>query len=309
MAEIVISEFMDDAAVAQLAARADTLYARDLVDRPDDLRAALADARALIVRNRTKVDAALLDAAPKVTCVGRLGVGLDNIDLDACRKRGVTVYPATGANDDAVAEYVVVTAMILLRPAFLGSTAVAAGDWPRDRAIGREIAGKRAGLIGFGRTARKTAVRLAALGMEILAHDPVLKDTEIAAAGAKPISLMDLLASSDLVTLHIPLTEATRNLIDTKALAAMKQSAVLVNAARGGVLDEAALASALKAGSLAGAALDVFSREPLDAAAASVFRDVPNLILTPHIAGVTTESNVRVSDLIATIIIRELGIE
>lgn len=309
MAEIVISEFMDDAAVAQLAARADTLYARDLVDRPDDLRAALADARALIVRNRTKVDAALLDAAPKVTCVGRLGVGLDNIDLDVCRKRGVTVYPATGANDDAVAEYVVVTAMILLRPAFLGSTAVAAGDWPRDRVIGREIAGKRAGLIGFGRTARKTAARLAALGMEILAHDPVLKDTEIAAAGAKPISLMDLLASSDLVTLHIPLTEATRNLIDTKALAVMKRSAVLVNAARGGVLDEAALASALKAGSLAGAALDVFSREPLDAAAASVFRDVPNLILTPHIAGVTTESNVRVSDLIATIIIRELGIE
>ena len=309
MAEIVISEFMDDAAVAQLAARADTLYARDLVDRPDDLRAALADARALIVRNRTKVDAALLDAAPKVTCVGRLGVGLDNIDLDACRKRGVTVYPATGANDDAVAEYVVVTAMILLRPAFLGSTAVAAGDWPRDRAIGREIAGKRAGLIGFGRTARKTAVRLAALGMEIFAHDPVLKDTEIAAAGAKSISLMDLLASSDVVTLHIPLTEATRNLIDTKALAVMKRSAVLVNAARGGVLDEAALASALKAGSLAGAALDVFSREPLDAAAASVFRDVPNLILTPHIAGVTTESNVRVSDLIATIIIRELGIE
>lgn len=309
MADIVISEFMDEAAVARLVARADTLYARDLVDRPDDLRAALAGARALIVRNRTKVDAALLDAAPKVTCVGRLGVGLDNIDLDACRKRGVTVHPATGANDDAVAEYVVAAAMILLRPAFLGSAAVAAGEWPRDRAIGREIAGKRAGLIGFGRTARKTAARLAALGMELCAHDPMLKDTEIAAAGAKPTSFIDLLASSDLVTLHIPLTEVTRNLIDAKALAAMKRSAVLVNAARGGVLDEVALASALKAGSLAGAALDVFAREPLDATAASVFQGVPNLILTPHIAGVTTESNVRVSDLIATVILRELGLE
>jgi (S)-sulfolactate dehydrogenase len=306
--EIVVSEFMDDDAVAALNARAPTLYARDLVDRADDLRAALTDARALIVRNRTRVNAALLDAAPKLVCVGRLGVGLDNIDLDACRALGVAVYPATGANDDAVAEYVVAAALALLRPAFTMSDAVAAGDWPRERAIGREIAGRRAGLVGFGGTARRTANRLAALGMDIAAHDPLLDDHAIRAAGAAPMALADLLAHCDLVTLHVPLTEGTRHMINAVALARMKPDAVLVNAARGGVVEEAALAAALRAGQLAGAALDVFETEPLSREAGEIFRGIPNLILTPHIAGVTQESNVRVSALIAGTVLRALGL-
>jgi len=304
--EIVISEFMDDAAVATLAAQASTLYERDLVDRSADLRGALGEARALIVRNRTRVDAGLLEAAPKLECVGRLGVGLDNIDLDACRGRNIAVYPATGANDDAVAEYVVAAAMTLLRPAFRTSKAVADGEWPRDRAIGREIAGKRAGLIGFGRTARKTASRLRALGMTVWAHDPMLQDSDIRGMGAEPMVLADLLAAADLVSLHIPLTDATRHLIDASALALMRRDAVLVNAARGGVVDEAALVAVLRNGALAGAALDVFEHEPLTHADGAAMWDAPNLILTPHIAGVTVESNVRVSALIAEIVLRAL---
>jgi (S)-sulfolactate dehydrogenase len=288
MAAIVVTEFMDEAAVARMSARWPTLYASDLVDRPDDLRAALADARALIVRNRTQVDSALLAHAPHLRQVGRLGVGLDNIALDACAARDVQVHPATGANDDAVAEYVVCATMILLRPAFLMSSQVGAGAWPRDRAIGREIAGAQAGLVGLGRTAQKTA-RL-----------PAWQDVE-------RLDLATLLGRADVVSLHVPLTAHTRHFIDAAALTLMRHGAVLINAARGGVVDEAAVAAALIAGRLGGAALDVFEQEPLRSEAAK-FHGVPNLLLTPHIAGVTEESNVRVSALIATVILQALEV-
>jgi (S)-sulfolactate dehydrogenase len=309
MAAIVIAEFMDEAAVASLSSRAQTFYDPQLVDRPDDLRAALDRARALIVRNRTQVTAKLLNAAPRLECVGRLGVGLDNIDLDACRASDVKVFPATGANDDAVAEYVVMAAMLLLRPAFLRTDAVIAGHWLRNRAIGREIAGKRAGLVGFGGTARRTAARLSALGMVMVAFDPLLPLEHPAWQGVERMTLDDLLASADLISLHVPLTKDTRHLIGATALARMKEGAVLVNAARGGVVNETALIAALKSGRCGGAALDVFEREPLDAETGTMFRDVPNLILTPHIAGVTDESNVRVSALIAETILRALDLK
>ena len=307
MSEIVISEFMDEAAVARLKARMDVLYNPELVDKPDDLSKALAEARALIVRNRTRVTAALLAAAPKLQCVGRLGVGLDNIDLDAASARGIAVLPATGANDDSVAEYVVMAAMALLRPAFIHRDAVIAGAWPRAAAIGQELGGKRAGLVGFGGTARATAARLRALGMEVAAFDLMLPADHRAWSEAERMALDELLAIADLVSLHVPLTCDTRHLIDTAALGRMKPAAILVNAARGGVVDEAALIAALNAGSLAGAALDVFEHEPLDAESGAAFRGVPNLILTPHIAGVTTEANIRVSALIADRILRALG--
>src|SRR5919199_4162719 len=169
MPDIVITEFMDETAVRDLARGRDVLYAPALVDRPDDLRAAVADAHALIVRNRTQVRGALLDAAPRLKVVGRLGVGLDNIDVDACAARGVAVCPATGANDVSVAEYVIAAALILLRGAYFASADVAAGAWPRDRLIGREVSGKRLGLVGFGSIARETAKLAAALGMNVAA--------------------------------------------------------------------------------------------------------------------------------------------
>lgn len=304
---IVISEFMEEFAVTSLAAKAATLHDPGLVDRPEALRTALANARVLIVRNRTRVDAALLDAAPHLEHVGRLGVGLDNIDLEACRARGIAVHPATGANDDAVAEYVVAATLVLLRPAFLGTMDVRSGAWPRDRSIGHEIAGRIAGLIGFGRTARKTAARLAALGMKIMAHDPAVGAEEIEAAGAQPCAFEDLLGQADLVSLHVPLLPGTRHLIDSAALARMKPGAILVNAARGGIVDEQALCIALREGKLGGAALDVFEHEPLGPEHAGLFDNVPSLILTPHIAGVTRESNVRVSALIADTIMRAMN--
>jgi (S)-sulfolactate dehydrogenase len=298
--KIVISEFMDEVSVDALRAAFDVTYEPTLVDWRADLEAKLADADALIVRNRTQVDAALLKSAPMLRVVGRLGVGLDNIDVAACETRGIGVIPATGANAVAVAEYVIGTAMALLREAYTRSAETAAGKWPRGAlSNGREIAGKTLGLIGFGGIGQLTARLAQGLGVRVIAHDPMISaDAPVwRATGVERKSLDELLAQSDIVSLHVPLNEQTRNLIGADALAKMKQASVLINTSRGGIVDEAALAAALRSGRLAGAAIDVFDREPL--ATGNALADAPHAILTPHIAGVTTESNTRVSALIA----------
>lgn len=306
MADIVISEFMDEGVIAEAFAGRDVLYDPKLVDDPAALSAALGDARALVVRNRTQVRPPLLAAAPRLKVVGRLGVGLDNIDMEACAARGIAVHPASGANDLSVAEYVVTAALVLLRRAWFATDAVAAGKWPRMALIGGEMSGRRMGLVGYGAIARATAERVRALGMTVAAYDPHLPGDHPAWKGAERLDLPTLLATSDVVSLHVPLTAETRNMIDASAMASMRKGAVLINAARGGVVDEPALAAALKSGHLGGAALDVFDKEPLDAAAGAVFMDVPNLILTPHIAGVTDESNLRVSRVTAENVLKHL---
>jgi (S)-sulfolactate dehydrogenase len=299
MAAIVICEFMNEDAVTDILAGHDVRYDAGLVDRRPELIAALGEARALIVRNRTRVDADLLAQAPKLQAVGRLGVGLDNIDVAACEKRGIAVYPASGANDAAVVEYVIGAMLTLLRGAFAATEAVMAGEWPRTRLLGREAGTKRLGLIGFGAIGRKVGAAAAALGMEICAYDPHVSVGDQPWGKVVPLGLDALLKQSDVVSLHVPLTDETRNLLDRDTIAHMKRGAVLINAARGGVLDEAAVAAALKSGVLGGAALDVFAQEPLSQERAQVFAGCRNLILTPHIAGLTVESNVRVSRLVA----------
>jgi len=297
--DIVISEFMDQAAVDSLAADFDVVYDPQLVDRHDDLLVAVASARALIVRNRTQVRGELLAAAGKLLVVGRLGVGLDNIDLVACKQRAVVVCPATGANDAAVAEYVIATAMILMRDAYAAGPQVIAGDWPRQRCMGREIGGKVLGLVGFGGIARETAWRARALGMSVMAHDPFVAETDQAWNDVERSELDMLMANADVVSLHLPLTDHTRGLLDARMIARMKKGAVLVNTARGGIVDEDAVVESLRVGHLAGAAFDVFETEPVTAVAGGRFAGMVNLVLTPHIAGVTQESNVRVSAVTA----------
>jgi (S)-sulfolactate dehydrogenase len=310
MTDVVITEFMDEAAVSRLAGRFRIHYDPALADKPELLAGFAAEARALIVRNRTQVRGALLAGAGKLACVGRLGVGLDNIDTEACAARGIAVYPATGANDLSVAEYVVTCVMMLLRRAYGATAEVAAGGWPREALIGREMAGKVLGLVGFGSIGRETARRAAALGMEVVAHDPFVDADDPAWDLARPLTLNEVLAQADAVSLHVPLIPGTRHMIGPSRIALMKPGAVLVNAARGGVLDEAALVAGLRAGRLSGAALDVFATEPLTAAAGARFAGLDNLILTPHIAGLTEESNTRVSAMIAERVIAHLeGLE
>ena len=298
--KIAITEFMDLAAVDTLRARFSVVYDPQLVDRRADLFGLLDDVPALIVRNRTQVDAELLAAAPRLRVVGRLGVGLDNIDVAACKARGIKVIPATGANTRAVAEYVISTVMLLLRGAYLSSAAVAAGKWPRTQlSEGRETAGRTLGLVGFGSIGQLTAKLAMALGMRVLAYDPLLA-ADAPAWGERGVARRELdalLAEADAVSLHVPLTAQTRGLMDAARIGRMRAEAVLINTARGGIVDETALAEALRSGRLAGAALDVYAQEPLPEG--SPLAAAPNLILTPHIGGLTRESNTRVSTMIA----------
>lgn len=301
MADIVITEFMDTRAVDALRAGFDVHYAPDLHEDGAGIASRLGPARALIVRNRTRVDGALLAAGPRLVAVGRLGVGLDNIDLDACTERGVSVYPATGANVVAVAEYVIAAMLMMLRGAYRATDEVLAGGWPRTALIGREASGRTLGIVGFGAIGRAVAQRATALGVAVAAFDPILTpdDPAWSTPGVCRFDhLGQMLGACDVVTLHVPLTCATRHLIGAAEIAAMKPRACIVNTARGGVLDEAATAQALASGRLGAAALDVFEDEPLPAH--SRLAGIPNLYLTPHIAGLTEEANARTGELIAS---------
>lgn len=297
---IVISEFMDPAAVAFLAARFETACDADLGDRREQLKRLLRDADALIVRNKTQVDGELLAAAPALKVIGRLGVGLDNIDALQCKARGIEVIPATGANALAVAEYVICAAMMLIRGVFRSTEEVGVGAWPRAALTnGRELAGKTLGLVGFGQIGQLTGRLARAMGMKVIGFDAMIgADHPMwAAERTTPRKFDEVFREADVISIHVPLTPATRGLIDQGRLALMKSEAILINTARGEVVNAAAIAAALRSGKLGGAAIDVFDREPL--ADGSPLAGCPRLLLTPHIAGVTRESNVRVSAMIA----------
>lgn len=300
MAEIVITEFMDPAGV-ELLTGFDVLYDAQLVDKPEALGAALADCRGLIVRNRTQVRPALLAAAPRLEVVGRLGVGLENLDLAACAARGIPVLPATGTNDDTVAEFVMAGMLVMLKAgAFTATGEVLDGKWPRTRLIGgRDAKGMTLGLVGFGAIGRQVAARAAAFGMRVLACDPMVAADHPAwkSLGVERRELAAMLPDCNVVSVHVPMTPSTRGIIDARAIAALPAGAYVINTARGGLVDEAALAAALKSGHLAGAMLDVVEQEPL--AAGSPLVGVPNLILSPHIAGITRDANLRASLLTA----------
>lgn len=307
MARIVIPEFMDERAVAQLRAVHDVLYDPKLVDDAPRLKAEAATADVIVVRNRTQVRGELLAALARCTVVGRLGVGLDNIDVPACQARGMQVIPATGANALSVAEYVVTATLVLLRGAYLSTPAVAAGQFPRNAlSSGREAAGKTLGLVGFGSIGQLTARLARGLGLEVVAFDALMDADHPAFAdgGVRCAGLDEVITMSDVVSLHVPLVDSTRGLFDAARIASMKRGAVLINTARGGIVDEVALAASLKSGHLGGAAIDVFDTEPLPAS--PHFQDCPNLLLTPHIAGVTYEANERVSFLIAQKVLEAL---
>ncbi|MGS4886139.1 hydroxyacid dehydrogenase [Roseibium sp. MB-4] len=298
---------MDEAALQKFGPAFQVFYDPSLVDVEERLFQKLADADALIVRNRTQVSARLLDAAPKLRVIGRLGVGLENIDLEECTKRGVSVRPATGANTQSVVEYVFGAMLFLRRGAYTSNQQMLDGNWPRTAlGAGGEVQGLTLGLVGFGEIAQAVAQVGRAFGMNIIAFDPYLADTDPVWTSVQSCDLENLLARADVVSLHVPLTPATAGLIGASELSKMKSSALFINTARGEIVDEHALATALMAGRLAGAAIDVFAQEPLDGAAADVFKDCPNLILTPHIAGVTRQANVRVSQVTVENVLKAL---
>lgn len=309
MATVLVSEFMDGSALAFLENRLSVDYAPNLFDDQQTLMQRISAVDALIVRNRTPVTRDLLNHAGQLKVIGRLGVGLDNIDLDAAKQANIQVLPATGANAVAVAEYVMSALLHLRRPMTSGFQAMVGGDWPREQFIGGEISGKTLGLIGFGQIAQIVAKRAAAFGMRIAYFDPYIDASEHHSVATAVSSLDELLALSDSVSIHVPLTEDTHRLMNSQRLALMKSGAILINTSRGGIVDERALIHHIQTGHLGGAALDVFEHEPLDELKGARFDGIDALILTPHIAGVTHESNRRVSQVTAENVLRALGYE
>lgn len=300
MPRIVITEFMTQAAIDDLAQDHEVIYQPDLFERPRDLLKLVRDADGLIVRNRTQVTADLLDAAPKLRAIGRLGVGLDNLDMGACGARDIPVFPATGANDASVAEYVIGCAFHLIRRVFTATPRILDGDWPRQDFLGEEIQGRCLGLVGYGSIARMVASKAASLDLEILAFDPhVPADDPAWRRVRRAPDLADILSHADIVSLHVPRLPSTEHLIDRDAIRLMKAGAILINAARGGIVDEDALADALRSRHLGGAALDVLAVEPPTRESVAKFEGLDNLILTPHIAGPTVQSDIRVSNVTA----------
>jgi (S)-sulfolactate dehydrogenase len=297
--KVVVPEFLPAPHLERLRQSFEVVYDPDLYADRSRLLAEIGEAAAVLIRNRTRIDQELLDAAPGLRVVGRLGVGLDNIDLDGCVGAGVTVIPAVGANAVSVAEYVIGAMLVLVRGVYDMTPSMVAGEWPRQgHAFGHELSGKTLGLVGLGSIARQVAMRAVVFGMRIVAFDPFLPDGDTAWGTVGKVNLETLLSTSDVVSLHVPLGEGTRNLIDAAALALMRPTAVLVNTSRGGIVDETALAAALRHGSIAGAALDVFATEPLGPKPAATFAGVPNLLLTPHLAGNTEEAVDRVASMI-----------
>ena len=304
MADIVITEFMDADVVEALSGDFETVYDTGLADDRAKLLGLVAGCRGLIVRNRTQVDAELIAAAANLKVVGRLGVGLDNIDLEAAKARSVEVCPAHGANAASVAEYVLTAWLHLLRPISSATAPMLAGKFPRaEFSDGKEIGGRTLGLIGGGMIGREVARRVRPLGVGVLVSDPALEgaggSTGDRDADWEVVGLEDCLGRADAVSLHVPLTDETRGFLGAARLNQMKPGAVLINTARGGIVDHAALAERLKSGRLGGAAIDVFEEEPASAKSLAMFKGLGNVILTPHVAGLTQESNIRVSEMTA----------
>jgi (S)-sulfolactate dehydrogenase len=307
MYDIVVTEFVDQWAVDDLAKDYKVHYDRTLVDKPAELAKLAAQSPAIVIRNRTQIRGDVLAAMKNLKAIGRLGVGLDNIDMEECARRNIAVFPATGANTVSVAEYVIGATLVALRDVWKANEDVLAGKWPRNDLMLGEASGKRLALIGFGGIARAVAQRAKALDMVLAAYDPHVPadDPAWAQYGVERAPDLDaLIAGADVISLHVPLTPQTRNLIGAASLARMKPNAIVINTARGGIIDEAALAATLKAGKIGGAVLDVYDQEPLKAG--SVLDGVPRLWLTPHIAGVTAEANTRVSTVTIANVRREL---
>src|SRR5579884_445561 len=265
------------------------------------LAEALPEAEGLVVRSRTKVTAEMLANSGRLRVVGRAGIGVDNIDVPAATRRGILVINAPQGSVRAVAEHTLALIFALARRVVAADRSVRDGSWKAGYE-GMQLAGKRLGIIGAGKIGRATAAMAVAIGMDIVAYDPYVPDTLWPDLGLQAFGLRELLASSDVVTLHVPLSSETRGLLGAGELRSMKTGAILVNCARGGLVDEAALGDVLREGRLGGAALDVFEEEPV--APGSPLLAAPNLILTPHVAASTPEAQAQIATDLAGDILR-----
>jgi len=253
---------------------------------PEQLAHDLADADALVVRSATKVTAELIAAAPKLRAIARAGTGVDNVDVAAASARGIVVMNAPGANSVSVAELAVALVLALARHIPAADAAMKQGKWEKKKFLGEEVRDKTLGLVGLGRIGQEVARRAAAFGMKIIAHDPFVSEQTASHFDVRLVTLDDLFVQADYVSLHMPSTDHTRRLVNAERLSKAKKGIRIVNTARGDLIDEMALADAIEAGQVAGAALDVFTKEPT---VDHRLQNLPQVIATPHIAASTRE--------------------
>jgi D-3-phosphoglycerate dehydrogenase len=293
--KIVLAEKVSPATVAVFAAEPDWIV-KTHDQLPDGLAAALADADALVVRSAVQVDDALMEKAPKLRVIGRAGVGVDNIDAEAATRRGIVVMNTPGANAVAVAELTLGLMLALARKLPAANASMHAGKWDKKNLQGAELRGKTLGILGLGRIGLEVARRARAFGLEIIGSDPFVSAAVARENGVRVVSVDELIAGSDYLTLHVGLTPQTTGIINERTLAKMKKGVRIINCARGELVEDAALVAALKSGQVAGAALDVFTIEPPKD---SPYFELDNVILTPHVAGSTGEAQEAVGIQIA----------
>lgn len=299
--KILITDGLDQSGLDVLHEHATVDNRKDI--SADDLLKAIPDYDGLIVRGRTKVTASVLDAADRLKAIGRAGVGVDNIDLAAAKKHNVTVVNAPMSTSVAVAELTFGLLLALAREIPRADAGMKQGKWLKKELEGVELNGKTLGVIGFGRIGVELGKRAAAFGMSVVAYDPLISEDEIAKRGAEPVSIQDLYAWSDFISLHLPLNVQTRDMVGPLAFSEMKDGVRIVCAARGGIIDETALVAALNSGKVAGAALDVYAVEPPGETETVLH---PKVIAIPHIGAQTAEAQSRASEDIANEVLSAL---
>jgi len=302
----LITELIWNEGIEELARhRVDVHYDEELWGNPEKLLEMVKDYDAIIVRNQTKVDQELLTAGIRLKVVGRLGVGLDNIDIAAAKKRGIQVVYGRHANATSVAEYVMAALLSANRPLYLADHDIRAGNWNRKKFTGGEIANKTLGLIGLGEISHRVAKRALAFGMKVIGYDPFVTEYDhiVSETGVQLIeSLEDILTESDFISLHVPLTPKTHYFISESELRKMKPTAYIINTSRGGIIKESSLAAALNNHTIAGAFLDVLEVEPI--LQSNQLLSCETATITPHIAGLTDESQIRTSLLVAKEVVK-----
>jgi phosphoglycerate dehydrogenase-like enzyme len=297
--KILITEFMDVRSVEILQTKFEVTVDQGLSTNSNELKKIINNFEALIVRNKTQVNKEILENANKLKFIGRLGVGLDNIDTEYCKSNNIHVQPATGMNANSVAEYVINTSLSLLKNIPLMHQETSIGNWPRTSISTRELKGKTIGLLGFGLIAKKVSILAKVFNAQIIAHDPFIDPSVGNEFDTKLLEINDIFKLSDIISIHLPHSETTKNLLNYEAFNKMLKRPIIINSSRGSIINQEDLLKAYDEKLISGFALDVYDTEPVQKFFLDSIKNNTNCILTPHIAGVTEESNTRVSEFIA----------
>ena len=297
--KILITEFMETKSIEMLKRNFDVTVDKSLSVDHNELKKLISNFDVLIVRNKTQVNREILENASNLKFIGRLGVGLDNIDTEYCKKNNIHVQPATGMNADSVAEYVINSSLSLLKNVPLMHQETSLGNWPRTSIFSRELNGKIFGLMGFGLIAKKVSSLAKIFNAHIIAYDPFIDSSIASEFNIKLVDINEIFEQADVISIHLPLTPTTQNLLNYDAFTKMQKQPIIINSSRGSIINEDDLLKAYDEKLISGFALDVYETEPAPKFFLNSIQDNTNCILTPHIAGVTEESNIRVSDFIA----------